>query len=585
MTHPLLAALGLPARWRGRDRFVVLLDAFGRGEAVAALAAAWSADPARCEHLDVIALAEVAPAAGHDVPGLPADWPPGTPDFHAAWLDGTGIRLLLAGGDPRRAWRDLVARVDAFHLAHPVADPLGLPKALVRLAADDATVAADHPTEPLRASLRARGFVAEDGAAWLARYRPPFRPSRAPVRRAEPAATTRHALVIGAGLAGAATALGLARQGWRSTVLDRHTTPAADASGNPAGLFHGIVHPDDGTHARFNRAAAVAAQQAVRDAIERHGVPGAVDGLLRLASGDTPIAAMSAQLARHGLGPDYARALDAAAASAVAHVPVDRPAWFYPGGGWVAPGALVRAMFASAGPACTFVGDTAVARIARDGDLWCVFDGTGREIARSAVLVIAAAQATGTLLDDPAWPVDAVRGQITQAPCPPGLRLPAVPIAGGGYVMPEVAGHAVFGATAQAGDPDPQVRDTDHRHNLAQLARLLPAAPALDPASLSGRVAWRWVVADRLPLLGAVPAADAGAHDQLRFVPRQPGLFVFAGLGSRGITWSALGGDLLAAMIAGAPSPVPAALLDAVDPGRFAARTVRRAAASGAPPA
>jgi tRNA 5-methylaminomethyl-2-thiouridine biosynthesis bifunctional protein len=65
--------------------------------------------------------------------------------------------------------------------------------------------------------------------------------------------------------------------------------------------------------------------------------------------------------------------------------------------------------------------------------------------------------------------------------------------------------------------------------------------------------------------------------DQPRFVPRLPGLFVYSALGSRGITWSALGAQTLAALISGAPVPLEASLLDAVDPARFAARRTRHA--------
>ena len=79
-----------------------------------------------------------------------------------------------------------------------------------------------------------------------------------------------------------------------------------------------------------------------------------------------------------------------------------------------------------------------------------------------------------------------------------------------------------------------------------------------------------------MPLIGAVPEAHGSAQrlDHARFVPRIPGLFLFTALGSRGITWSALGGQIVAALIAGTPVPVEASLLDAVDPARF---TVRRA--------
>jgi tRNA 5-methylaminomethyl-2-thiouridine biosynthesis bifunctional protein len=103
---------------------------------------------------------------------------------------------------------------------------------------------------------------------------------------------------------------------------------------------------------------------------------------------------------------------------------------------------------------------------------------------------------------------------------------------------------------------------------------------------VSGRTSWRWISADRLPIIGAVPAAVAeplgltpsppSRLDQPRFVARAPGLFVFAALGSRGIASASLGARLLAATITGAPAVVEADLIDAVDPARFLSRRFRR---------
>jgi tRNA 5-methylaminomethyl-2-thiouridine biosynthesis bifunctional protein len=101
---------------------------------------------------------------------------------------------------------------------------------------------------------------------------------------------------------------------------------------------------------------------------------------------------------------------------------------------------------------------------------------------------------------------------------------------------------------------------------------------------LRARVGWRCVADDRLPLIGPVPVADGlrpATVTRPVDLPRRPGLYVFSALASRGITWAALGGQLLAAQISGAPQPLQAALIDAVDPGRFALRRARRAAAPG----
>jgi tRNA 5-methylaminomethyl-2-thiouridine biosynthesis bifunctional protein len=95
-------------------------------------------------------------------------------------------------------------------------------------------------------------------------------------------------------------------------------------------------------------------------------------------------------------------------------------------------------------------------------------------------------------------------------------------------------------------------------------------------------VGWRLALDDRLPVVGAAPLrSDAlggvARLEQARHVPRIAGLYVLAGLGSRGITWAPLLGEVLAATIVGGPVPVAGSLLDAVDPARFVVRGRRRA--------
>jgi tRNA 5-methylaminomethyl-2-thiouridine biosynthesis bifunctional protein len=165
---------------------------------------------------------------------------------------------------------------------------------------------------------------------------------------------------------------------------------------------------------------------------------------------------------------------------------------------------------------------------------------------------------------------------------------PRLPVAGAGYALTLPDGRVLCGATAQPGDMDASVRDSDHRHNLARLQGLTGCA--VDAAALGARVGWRVVAPDRLPVAGAVPHADADRilqdsaasggppADRVRFVARAPGLFVHTALGSRGIAWAALGARVIASAVTGAPAPLDAGLLDAIDPARFAVRRVRRSA-------
>lgn len=605
--HVFLAGNGLPGRWQRRDRFVVLETGFGLGNNFLATWDAWRRDGDACEQLRFISI-ERHPPTREDLRTLPRDpalaglapllaeaWPPLTPNLHRLEFDGGRVQLLLALGDVAAWLPQLVARVDAFYLDGfaPARNPQmwqpRLFKAMARLAAPQATLATWTAARSVRDGLAAAGFEvrAAPGTGGkrditLARFAPAFVPRAAPARRAAPSDGPRRAVVVGAGLAGCAAAWALAQQGWDSVVLDRRGAPAQEASGNPAGLFHGVVHRHDGTHARFNRAAALEAQRAVRIAIDAHGAPGAVQGLLRLETSGASSDAMRDTLASLGLPADCVQAVDADQASALAGLPLQHPAWFHPGGGWVDPTALARSFLERAGRHARFQGDTAVDALRRHAGRWQLLDAAGATIAEAEAVVLANAGEALRLLAPAAWPVQKVRGQLSLASAA-GWPLPRLPIAGAGYLLPAVAGQAVFGATSQPGDDDVSVREADHAQNLAQLASLIGDVPPLAPQRLSGRVGWRWVSDDRLPLIGAVPdaAAPSARLDQPRLVPRLPGLFMFTALGSRGITWSALGAQVLASWVTGGPSPVEASLLDALDPARFIARDARRAAASG----
>ena len=61
-------------------------------------------------------------------------------------------------------------------------------------------------------------------------------------------------------------------------------------------------------------------------------------------------------------------------------------------------------------------------------------------------------------------------------------------------------------------------------------------------------------------------------------LPRAGGLYGAFGYGSRGLLWAGLGAELLASLLEGEPLPVERRLADALDPGRFLLRALRRGA-------
>ena len=396
-------------------------------------------------------------------------------------------------------------------------------------------------------------------------------------------------LVVGGGLAGGAMAWALAEQGLRSTVFERHQAPALETSGNPAGLFHGIVNTQDGAHARFNRAAALEAHRAVSTALTSHSVQGSADGLLRRETASLNVDDMRDMLERLRLPPDYVQALSAHEASARCGWPLPHPAWWYPGGGWVQPGGLARSFFERAGAMCTLRTGTQIDALEPVNGGWRLLDAKGSTLAEAPHVVLANAGDALRLLrpfmpaaQPDAWPMRAVRGQISIASRSrlPGLTLPSMPVTGSGYLLPCLGDDVIFGATAQTDDEDASVRDADHRLNLHQLSRLCGVDLGSNTEGLRGRTGWRWSTDDRLPVLGGVPdlsgALALSGLEQPRQVPRLAGLHACTAFGSRGITWAALSAQIVAASIARAPAPIEASLLDSVDAARFVSRRSRR---------
>lgn len=605
--HVFLRGNGLPERWRGRREFVVLETGFGLGNNFLAAWHAWRSDAGRCDRLVFVSIEKhplrredlAAIHASHPWPELAGplvcQWPVLVPNVHRLSFEQGRVVLLLALGDVADVLPQLQARVDAFFLDGfaPAKNPQMWAPSLFtqigRLAAPGSTAATWSAARPVRDGLASAGFEVHAAPGFggkrdmtVARYAPRHVPATA-LALLGATTTRREAAIVGGGLAGACVAASLAARGWSCTVLDKHPRPAQEASGNPGGLFRGIVNRQDGPHARLHRSAALHLAALLRTA--NRPLVGGFDGLLRLEPATVPereaaFDAMRRTVGELGLPDDYVQALEPAAASDKAGIPLSSPAWFFPRGGWLRPSSLVAHWLAS--PGVHWNGGVEVRGLQPAPGGWQLLGPDGRVLLAAPVVVLANAHDAARLCPSAAWSLTPVRGQITGIPASsPGLRAPLLPLASAGYALPAHEGWVWCGATSQANDPDGTIRADDHLHNLAQLARLTGSAPAVDHGSLRARVAWRTVTDDKLPLIGPAPDEQAAAASrqrltQPRHVPRQQGLYLCTGLGSRGITWSHLCGEVLAAWIEGSPLPVEADLRDALDPARFFSRQVRR---------
>jgi tRNA 5-methylaminomethyl-2-thiouridine biosynthesis bifunctional protein len=305
-------------------------------------------------------------------------------------------------------------------------------------------------------------------------------------------------------------------------------------------------------------------------------VQGSLQGLLRLVPGGT-VAILREQLAQQGLPGSYVEALDPATAGDRARMAFAQAAWWFPQGGWVDPRSIVRDALAQAAVELRL--QTPVWAIERGADRRLrLLDRDGHCAAVCDHVVMANAHDALRLAGRPLGRWRSTRGQVTLLCHAAALLRPACPIAGDSYAIALPDGALLCGATRDEADTEPAVRASDQQRNLAALEKLLASTIDVDIAGLHGRVGWRLETADRLPLVGALPLRDAAPSPrdgEPRFVSREDGLHILAGLGSRGIAQSALGAEIVASWISGAPLPVGRSLLDVVDVARVAARAAR----------
>jgi tRNA 5-methylaminomethyl-2-thiouridine biosynthesis bifunctional protein len=379
------------------------------------------------------------------------------------------------------------------------------------------------------------------------------------------AATPTTCAVIGAGLAGASVAAALARRGWQVQVFDAAPAPAAGASGLPAGLVVPHVSADDSPRSRLSRAGVRLMLEQVRQLLPA-GQDWAPSGVLEHRVDGTP-----------GL-PAYWRQAGHAW-SRPATQPITDSTWsrgmlngvptlWHAQAAWVKPARLVQAWLAQ--PGVRFCGHAQVVTLRRENGLWLLLDEAGRTLGTASQVVLANACDAARLLTGLQAALPELRPRIAQLPALHGMRgvlswgadarqrgLPPFPVNGLGSLIPAVPtddGLAWYaGATYEAVTHAAAAEATHHQTNRDKLQTLLPAAGrALAPAFEAGTVqAWgstRCVSADRLPLVGAIDAGDT------------PSLWLSAAMGSRGLSFSMLCAELLAAQLGAEPWPVEASL-------------------------
>lgn len=574
--HVFLAGNDLPARWQARDAFVIVETGFGLGHNFLAAWQAWREDDQRCGRLHFISvekhpfhaedlrLAHAQACVPEDLSQqLVARWPMLVPGFHRLEFDAGRVVLSLLFGDASEMLPACSASADAIFLdgfapgKNPDMWSPAVFAALAGLAAPGTTLATWSVSAAVRQGLAEAGFVTGKTQGFSGKremLRGHFGTAAAPGSRASASTRSRHALVIGAGLAGSGIAERLAARGWTSTVLEAGPAPAQGASGNLAGAFRPLPSADDNLLARLTRAGFLFGLQHLARLAERgHPVRWDACGVLHVARDAKQETKLRQTVEALAPPPEFVRYVDREEASALAGARTSGGAWWFARGGWIHPPSLCAANLAvvGAGVRC----DTRVERIAHVDGRWQALDANDMVIDEADTLVLANAHDARRLAGTDWLPLRAARGQVSHLPTTQCGSLRSV-VCGSGYVTPGVDGLAALGATFVVDDFSLELREEEQHENFAKLEKMLMSyAQDLRTAPLAGRASLRPISPDRLPMVGALPGPT--------------GLWLLSGFGARGLVWGTLCAELLAAQICGEPLPLEHELVAALDPCRY----------------
>ena len=585
-----LAGCDLPAAWGSQAQWRVLETGFGLGLNFLVTWAAWKADLLRPKMLHFVST-DAFPPNAEDVLRSTSDrtnlhplalqlraqlWGL-LPGVHRLVFEGGHVLLTLCIGDVKAVLQQQQFEADSVYLngfspaKNSTVWDLHALKAVARCCRRGTRIAATTLTDKVRDAFSQCGFIVhatQDTSVKSNNFQGQYNPSWEPKKPArQPFLAPRQpstAVVVGAGLAGAAIANSLARRGWHVVVLDAANTPASGASGLPAGLLVPHVSPDDSLLSRLSRSGVrMTLQQAA--ALLDHGLDWEHTGVMTHDVDALTVVASALQQPTESAAFEWSRTATPAQTACAGLAASNKALWHAPAG-WIKPACLVNAWLDA--PGIVWRGNARVATLLPGPQGWQAIDAAGAVLAQANLVVLAAAhgsQALAATVNSAPWALQAVRGQVSwgvhkvQHNGPVQAKdqakdLPSFPVNGHGCLLPAVPGPEglrwFMGASYERGCDTPVVKQQDHDQNLARLRCLLPQAAQLLADEFNARAVQAWAgircaTPGRLPAQGCIATTSSGAE-----------VWVCSGMGSRGLTFAGLCAELLAAYLHGEPLPV-----------------------------
>ncbi len=394
----------------------------------------------------------------------------------------------------------------------------------------------------------------------------------------------KHAVIIGAGIAGACCAQALVKRHWRVTVLERAQQIAAGATGIPQLALRLRLFQQASQEALFHLQAYLYAIQIYAE------VSGSTTAWQQSGTLQLPGALNKTR----ALNPDrvtelYAEAIVRLASKAefpdIAFPAGGDPGYWFPQGGWGDAGAVCESLLSHSEIDLQL--NTNVTRFAKDGKHWVVLDANAKQIASAPVLIIATGDKLQTFEQTQALPLQTNPGQSSIIESDDSIDHIDFVVSGSRSILPPLNNRRTLSASYRQQSDLTEPRQEDDEANLLAYRATLLESEKYPPRLASSQVAIRANAPDRLPLAGMAPDIPGMRHrfaGLARNAQRKysepgcyhEGLYISAGHGSTGFTSSPLVGEYLASLITGNCLPLNQQSMNLLNPARFVIQDLKK---------
>ncbi|MDH5258794.1 MAG: bifunctional tRNA (5-methylaminomethyl-2-thiouridine)(34)-methyltransferase MnmD/FAD-dependent 5-carboxymethylaminomethyl-2-thiouridine(34) oxidoreductase MnmC, partial [Gammaproteobacteria bacterium] len=531
---------------------------------------------------------------------LLSQYPGNTPGYHQIQFPEVNITLILMIGDITLMLDNMLAKMDAWYLdgfapsKNPDMWSAEICKKISSLSHIGTTFSTFTAAGFVRRNLQTAGFNVKKTSGFGKKREmlsgevispeknqiiPPWYKLRKNTFSASRKKLT--VVIIGGGVAGLSCAMALAKKDIKTVLIESSDKLGSGASGNPAGIVMPRINADLDSVSRFYIncfETAVHSYNLLKN--EFSELQWSQNSVLQFESPER-----LEKISRLSLPDSLLSIVDKNTASFLAGVKLEKDAIYFPQAGVINPSQLCETMALKAGNYLQVIFNKTVDRLEKDDSSWVVIGEDNNEIHRAENVIIANAFDAARLLNTTSLTVRSERGQLSYLPTSDKSKSLKAGLCGDAYIIPPQNSVHVIGATY--GDTTPVIKPDDHIKNW-QGANSLLVDSLTDAGSIStGRVSFRAVTQDHLPVVG--PAVDEAFYNlnyaELHHGKPQKnyadgmytdGLYITSGHGSRGLVSCIGAANYLASLINGDPILEAAETVALTHPARFMIRSFRK---------